>query len=434
MAVNQLLMKIPNNTLKKLAALNKDFTSAYVHGYFSTLNCFPVDITSAQMVRHLLSDVSECYEIDFILDVIDYRDKLLQIAILGDMKLPPSTSIPKKDWQQVFESEHKLNQWSNGAKFAKQLIDNLSNPTFSDEVVSIVTQTNSYFCDKVQAKAQVDSLTIEEDFEAFSRLMRQSINRLINMDAGVRFNLIADDYDDDFGDDLLDYVPESEHLADKYFNEAAMNEEVVELWNLKLEQAYYHPDWKTQIKIADEVIADSYLHLGTNFGLPDDFNVWLEIDARPAMRAMYLKAEVYFAQGQFDPSKKMCEELLEFSSNDNMGCRYLYIIICCQLRDWQTVETLLQEYGEYPIVMLFSKAFMSFIRLGDTKESRAVATEAIQGNKYVVKYLTGQLKLPKSLPDAITLGGKDEAASYASLAKKVWQQGNGALFWLKKLA
>ncbi|BDG59497.1 hypothetical protein [Caldinitratiruptor microaerophilus] len=49
----------------------------------------------------------------------------------------------------------------------------------------------------------------------------------------------------------------------------------------------------------------------------------------------------------------------------------------------------------------------------------------------MLPYFLGQAEPPVDLPDYITLGGEDEAASYAMLAARWWFGEPRAVAWLK---
>lgn len=70
---------------------------------------------------------------------------------------------------------------------------------------------------------------------------------------------------------------------------------------------------------------------------------------------------------------------------------------------------------------LYSRALCSFRREGDSRRSRRRLREALDANLYVPEYLLGERRLPRRLPDAVGIGDRDEAVSYAAEAMAVWR-------------
>ena len=52
-------------------------------------------------------------------------------------------------------------------------------------------------------------------------------------------------------------------------------------------------------------------------------------------------------------------------------------------------------------------------------------------NSYVVPYLLGQKRIPRSLPDRIGFGDKNEAVVYVAEFASCWLDADGALEWVK---
>jgi len=412
-------------TKKQLLAFDHSFTEVFIHGFFATINCFPNVFATSDILKCMFAGELNDQSPSLLLNLIDYKDSLLNLSIQEKLKLPSGCSIPKENWKQIFDRDHKLNQWSRGARFAIDCLEDnheLDDDTF--DKLSIYYAL-IFFTSESDANNMLTGVQITKDLKTQCKEVRRLCTQLINIDIYERFNLEEDD-DIDYFDELN--FPELDTISEM----SRPDELQIDSWHDLLERAYEHKNPNVTVQIADEIIEQSKLIMGPNFGIPEDMNVWLEIDARPALRAMYLKADVYFDLKQWKQSRLICEELLQLSPGDNLGVRYLYIIILCHQRDWTAVENLMIEYNENSVWFVFTKVLMCYLNKDSNCDAEALAADARHCNKYVIKYLTGQLKIPNNLPDAYSYGSKEEAIFYALKAKVLWQQADGALFWLKK--
>ena len=92
---------------------------------------------------------------------------------------------------------------------------------------------------------------------------------------------------------------------------------------------------------------------------------------------------------------------------------------------------LLQVYqGDRTAPWLYSRALCLFRREGDSRRSQRRLREALDGNPHLPEYLLGERPLPRRLPDAVGIGDRDEAVSYAAEAMAVWRESAGAIQWL----
>lgn len=56
---------------------------------------------------------------------------------------------------------------------------------------------------------------------------------------------------------------------------------------------------------------------------------------------------------------------------------------------------------------------------------------AINTNRHVPRYLLGKTKLPKKLPDYMSIGYADEAQCYVAENLHLWEEAEGALDFIK---
>ena len=69
----------------------------------------------------------------------------------------------------------------------------------------------------------------------------------------------------------------------------------------------------------------------------------------------------------------------------------------------------------------------------NSKESIATLKTAFGRNRYVPTYLLGKKSLPTTQANSVILGEVSEAIEYAQNNKHLWENGPGALEWLKSV-
>lgn len=161
---------------------------------------------------------------------------------------------------------------------------------------------------------------------------------------------------------------------------------------------------------------------------------WGFLETRPYMRARTGLMQCLWEGENHDEAIGHARELLRLNVNDNQGIRYILITYLANLGRYDELESFMN--GQYKddgmAEWLYTKALLFFVKRGDTPASRQALSLSLEINKHVPKYLTGEKKVPRRLPDRITMGGEDEAYCYAAGNIPAWKKAPGALAWLKK--
>ena len=164
----------------------------------------------------------------------------------------------------------------------------------------------------------------------------------------------------------------------------------------------------------------------------DAGHFWEIIETRPYMRACQGLAQVLWALGDVDGAVEQYQDMLRLNPNDNQGVRYELLECLLTIKDLEGIEELLDHYDEdISASCLFTRALVSFLRQGDTTESRDALAAGMDENPYVVQYLLGKTRLPRILPEYMGMGDRDEAIIYASSFGKAWKKYPRALAWLE---
>lgn len=159
---------------------------------------------------------------------------------------------------------------------------------------------------------------------------------------------------------------------------------------------------------------------------------WGLIETRPYIRAREGLADCLFFLGEYDAAIEHYREMLRLNPNDNQGIRYKLLSSLLAINDIDGAEELLGRFeDEVTTAWLFTRALVTFIRQGDNPEARAQLQEAMGENRHVIPYLLGQRRLPRTIPEYIRLGDKDEAVAYVAEFAGDWLDTPGALEWIR---
>jgi tetratricopeptide (TPR) repeat protein len=149
------------------------------------------------------------------------------------------------------------------------------------------------------------------------------------------------------------------------------------------------------------------------------------------MRAMAAMAEIRWEYGEGDAAIEIWREMLRLNPNDNQGVRYELLSCLLELKRNDEAATLLKAYaGDVSADWAYADALLAFRNEGDTPVARRKLSEACKQNPHVLPYLIGSKKIPKRLPEYISLGNETEAVAYADSNLAGWAKTPGALEWL----
>ena len=149
------------------------------------------------------------------------------------------------------------------------------------------------------------------------------------------------------------------------------------------------------------------------------------------MRAKLALARCLWERGERAGSLIHLREMLELNPNDEQRVRSTLAAYLLEERLHDELAGLLKDYGNDPRAdFAFTRSLLAFRLHGDSPEPRRALSAALPKNKFVRQYLSGQKKLPRTLPDRYTWGDRNEAILYAARFKKGWDETPGAVEWL----
>lgn len=173
--------------------------------------------------------------------------------------------------------------------------------------------------------------------------------------------------------------------------------------------------------------------LGEEFFVKNTGRFWLIRETRTFMEALTNLASTYAHLKDYASAITCYERAIVLNPADNQFNRYplcnCYIHSRKIDKATQLAEQFKQDQGAF---FLFDQALMAFIQAGDSKESKTIKKLALAHNKYVPKLLSGQIKMPKRMPERLSSGDKDEAVLYAAQNTDLWRSIGGSIPWLMK--
>jgi len=174
--------------------------------------------------------------------------------------------------------------------------------------------------------------------------------------------------------------------------------------------------------------------------LPQDFQLgrdrleWGWLENRPFLRCLHGLALAKYDNREIEEALKLFQELLSLNPNDNQGVRALAIQALFELGRLEDALEVTERYPDDAMPeTLYGRALALFKR-GQRKEATAALREAIEYLPLVAKeLLETKHHLPEAaMPDAITVGGTDEAYYYWERWGQFWEEDTEAVEWLRK--
>jgi tetratricopeptide (TPR) repeat protein len=173
--------------------------------------------------------------------------------------------------------------------------------------------------------------------------------------------------------------------------------------------------------------------LGRQAFVEHEGHFWGILETRPYMRARQGLAQCLWEAGRREEAAAHYQEMLRLNPNDNQGVRYSLATLLLDMDRDDDLRRLLTQYEDDALAeWAYTKALVAFREGGETAQANRLLAQAVKVNKHVPAYLLGHKELPHDLPPHISVGGNDEAASYAVGNRRAWLNTPGAISWLRK--
>ncbi len=174
--------------------------------------------------------------------------------------------------------------------------------------------------------------------------------------------------------------------------------------------------------------------------LPQEFKLgrdrleWGWLENRPFLRCLHGLALAKYDDGEIGEALALFQELLSLNPNDNQGVRAVAVGALFRLGRFEDALEITRRYPDDAISETLYGRALALFRLGQYQEANVALREAIEYLPLVSKELLKMRhRLPKkAMPDAVTMGGADEAYYYWEHFGPFWEEDTEALEWLRK--
>ena len=169
-------------------------------------------------------------------------------------------------------------------------------------------------------------------------------------------------------------------------------------------------------KAVEMGVEDLVEQFGAKFLADHMGDMWLELEARPTLRAMSELSFSYEAVGTpdaYDRAIAVAEEMLRWDGEDHIGARGLLIGWYLGRGRHDDARALLTRYEDDGLLpMMWGRVLLAFITEGEQAAAKLLP-ETVARNLHALGYLSGATKIPKGELGAFNVGGKTEAIDAA---------------------
>jgi tetratricopeptide (TPR) repeat protein len=184
------------------------------------------------------------------------------------------------------------------------------------------------------------------------------------------------------------------------------------------------------IAALEKAVAAGERSLGAEFFEENKGHFWGVLETRPYMRARLQLAELFRAEGLYPEALTHYEGLLELNPNDNQGVRDILLGCYLAIGNLDGAQRLLQHYkNDCSAVFAWGRTLERFLA-GDLRNAEKELKIARKENRFVELYLSGERKIPESMPESYSLGSPEEALICVEYLAAAWAGRKEAVFWL----
>ena len=186
-----------------------------------------------------------------------------------------------------------------------------------------------------------------------------------------------------------------------------------------------------------QAVAAGTLAAGPGIFVEDAGDFWGIVETRPYMRARAGFAQELRRHGRREEAVAELYDMLRLNHDDNLGMRYLLMGWLLEDRRDAEAEALHARYaGDSYAGWPYAAALLAFRRHGGegSAEAAAALARALAANPHLAGLLTGQVPMPKAMPEFYSPGSREEAVLAARECRLAWEATPEALAWLARHA
>ncbi len=175
--------------------------------------------------------------------------------------------------------------------------------------------------------------------------------------------------------------------------------------------------------------------LGDTFFKECAGNFWEYPQARGYMRARARLIHCLFIMKDEDLAVAHCYDMLKLNENDDQGIRYPLSQFLAISERYDELDNLLNiESGKDDMALewLYLRAFLCFVKEGDTKKARKKLKTALKKNPIVADYVLGEADIMEDVSQGVVSNDKEEAMrAVGGLFIPIWHSVEYAVDWLE---
>jgi tetratricopeptide (TPR) repeat protein len=206
-------------------------------------------------------------------------------------------------------------------------------------------------------------------------------------------------------------------------------------WNLLAQELCQTS--KEKVDYYRKGIAAGEIDLGAEFFVKNTGRFWGIIETRPYMRAKAALANELWEIGLKIEAISHLNDCIRLNPSDNQGVRYKLVMCLLSINDLRSASEFISDkpYEDSSFAFEnFNQALYFFKKYGVTSQKfKTSVNNANKCNPLVAKYLSGQLRIPKTKPAHYSLGSKEEAIIYSSMCVEAWKANPEIINCLKAL-
>ncbi len=161
----------------------------------------------------------------------------------------------------------------------------------------------------------------------------------------------------------------------------------------------------------------------------EEQDLWSVLPGRSYLRAKLALANFLYEMGEKKEALSQYEEILRLNPGDNQGVRNILVGLYLELDMLKEAGEFLQERRDPFPVWDYAEAYLIYREKGDCRAARGALQRGFYKNPRIPRYLLGEERLPKRLPESSAVGSDEEAQIVSSLIIPYWRRTAGESSW-----
>lgn len=193
--------------------------------------------------------------------------------------------------------------------------------------------------------------------------------------------------------------------------------------------------WRKQRRCFERAVAAAEQAAADEGWLADadpSASLYVRTEARPLLRALVALARCQAGGGYLAEAVATYDRVLALDREDHVGVRYEMVTIYHRQEDLPALRRLLRRFGaDDTCWFAYERLWLALVQGRAARVIAALARKAEAANPHVPDFLVGAGNPVDTDSPYVTLGGEEEAAVYAQVARSWWLTEPAARDWLE---